>query len=107
LAQSPDSSFEVFLAPEYGVRAMIKLLTGYIKEGNNTISKIISKYAPRNENNTDSYIQRVSKTIGVRKNRKLKPTKDTLRLLVLSMSKFENGGNYVTNALFEQAYAMI
>lgn len=102
-----DRRFEMFIAPEYGVRAMIKDLKHDIEKGKNTIPAIIEEYAPRFENNTSAYIDHVSKSLKVSKTVKLLPTKNTLRLLVLSIAKVETGGNYVTNELFEKAYSLI
>ena len=105
--QNKDRRFEMFIAPVYGVRAMIMDLKHDISKGKNTVPALIEEYSPRFENNTDQYIEKVSRDLKVSKNAKLLPTKNTLRLLVLSMTGVETGGNYVTNELFEQAYTMI
>ena len=105
--QNKDRRFEMFISPVYGVRAMIKDLKHDIEKGKNTVPLLIEEYSPRFENNTDKYIETVCKDIKVSKTAKLLPTKNTLRLLVLSMTRVETGGNYVTNDLFEQAYAII
>lgn len=105
--QNKDRRFEMFIAPVYGVRAMIKDLKHDIEKGKATVPQIVEEYAPRFENNTDSYIATVCKDLKVSRQAKLLPTKNTLHLLVLSMSRVETGGNYVTSQLFEQAYAMI
>ena len=106
-SQNKDRRFEMFIAPEYGVRAMIKDLKHDIKKGKNTVPLLISEYAPKHENNTRAYITTVCKDLKVNKRTRLLATKNTLRLLVFSIAKVENGGNYVTNKLFEKAYAMI
>ncbi len=106
-SQNKDRRFEMFIAPEYGIRAMIKDLKNDIGKGKNTVPTLISEYAPRFENNTDAYIQTVCKDLKVSKTTKLLPSKNTLRLLVLAISKVENGGNYITDELFEKAYTMI
>ena len=105
--QNKDRRFEMFISPVYGVRAMIKDLKHDIEKGKNTVPLLIEEYSPRFENNTDQYIETVCRDIRVSKTAKLLPTKNTLRLLVLSMTRVETGGNYVTNDLFEQAYAII
>lgn len=105
--QNKDRRFEMFIAPEYGVRAMIKDLKNDIIKGKSTVPLLVSEYSPRFENNTDAYIQTVCKGLNVSKTAVLLPTKNTLRLLVLTMTKVETGGDYVTNALFEKAYSMI
>lgn len=52
-----NKGFCVFSHESYGFRAAYKLITTYISQGNNTISKIISKWAPPTENDTESYIK--------------------------------------------------
>lgn len=105
--QSKDGRFEMFIAPEYGVRAMIKDLKHDIEKGNNTVPKLIREYSPPFENNTEKYISTVCKDIKVSRTAVLLPTKRTLKALVFSMTRVETGGNYVTNALFEKAYSLI
>lgn len=60
-----DPSFCVFTNAVYGIRALAKILINYKKlYGLKTIRSIISRYAPPNENQTQAYIQSVSKQIG-------------------------------------------
>lgn len=105
--QNKDRRFEMFIAPEYGIRAMIKDLKHDIEKGNNTVPTLIEEYSPRFENNTDDYIKTVCNDLSVSKTAVLLPTINTLRLLVLSMCRVETGGNYISIELFEKAYAMI
>ena len=105
--QNKDRRFEMFIAPEYGVRAMIKDLKHDIEKGKNTVPALIEEYAPKFENNTAAYINTVCQDLKVNKTAKLLPTKNTLRLLVLSIARVENGGNYVSNELFNKAYSLI
>lgn len=61
-----DSEFEEFTDIKYGLRAGFVLLYNYIVINRlNTISKIISRWAPMNENNTSEYISTVSKHSGI------------------------------------------
>ena len=61
-----DSSFCIFVSPEYGIRALVKILLTYYKKYQlNTVKKIISRYAPPNENETESYIKSVANQLGV------------------------------------------
>jgi len=48
--------FEQFIAPEYGIRAIAKIILTYDKQGINTIRKAITRWAPPNENDTDAYV---------------------------------------------------
>ena len=60
-----DTKFETFTAVEYGIRAGIIDIVGDIcKDKKNTISKFISEFAPRTENNTTAYITFLSDQTG-------------------------------------------
>lgn len=56
-----DNAFEEFVSIEYGYRAAFCILRRYIKRYHkNTITSIISTWAPANENNTQRYIDFVA-----------------------------------------------
>lgn len=58
----PDPRFCTFVSPEYGIRAIHKILQSYqSKYGLDTVDGIISRWAPPSENDTVSYINDVSK----------------------------------------------
>lgn len=59
-----DGTFEQFDTMANGYRAALVLIRNYIKAGYDTVSEIISRWAPTNENNTDNYINRVCQTTG-------------------------------------------
>lgn len=93
VANNTDGVFEQFVAMEYGYRAALKLIQNYInKYGLSTVSEIISKWAPINENNTAGYIQRV---IGINQwtaSKVIDPnSKDDMCDLVYAMAIVENG----------------
>ena len=68
----PDSEFFTFKAPEWGIRALCRtLITYYDKYDLDTISKIINRWAPPVENDTDSYIASVSSQMGVHRDANL------------------------------------
>lgn len=91
VSQNTDKSFEQFTDLKFGTRALIKNLQTYFKQGNNTVSKIINKWAPTSENDTNAYIAMVCKFINVTPNQKLEPTEDTLIGLARAISRKENG----------------
>ena len=70
LVQS-DPAFEEFESMQMGIRAAFKILRNYMtgRDGHykpcDTISKIISRWAPESENATKSYINTVSKVTGI------------------------------------------
>ena len=56
-----DKSFCVFTSMRYGIRAAIYLLLKYYKKYNlHTLYDIISRWAPKNENNTWNYCKLVA-----------------------------------------------
>jgi len=73
--------FVVFKSQKYGLRAAIKLIQNYIKNGNNTIEKIVSRWAPPNENDTKNYVEFVSKKTGLPKNYQIKNFADIANVL--------------------------
>jgi len=61
-----DPEFEVFVSPEWGIRAIVKQIRTYHrrdKDGVLTIAEAIKIYAPPNENKTDKYIEHVAKRL--------------------------------------------
>lgn len=61
-----DNQFEQFTRMEYGVRAGFRLIKRYIERYHlNTISLIVSRWAPPSENKTSAYIASVEKLSGI------------------------------------------
>ena len=88
-----DSSFCVFEAPEYGIRALAKILLNYERKyGLNTVRKIINRYAPEVENDTASYVASVAGQLGVSADEVI-DIRDTAVMLVLvkAIIRHENG----------------
>lgn len=84
-----------FKSVEFCVRAMIILLRVYrLKYGLKTIRSIISRFAPDNENDTDSYIGYVSTRMCVGPDYELDTSMDYVRLMKY-MALMETG--YVLN----------
>lgn len=89
---SSDSSFKEFKAVEYGYRAVFKILyTYYSKYGLNTISLLINRWAPDNENDTSSYVKTVSSFSGIPPTKALSFGKGEMTAIVAAMSHVENG----------------
>lgn len=65
-ADQSDPRFVVFDSPEYGIRALAKVLLSYQrKHGLDTVSKIINRWAPPSENDTGAYAAHVAARVGV------------------------------------------
>ena len=63
---SKDAAFKQFQSMAYGYRAMFVVLHTYARKyGIDTIERMISRYAPANENHTQAYIDAVSAESGV------------------------------------------
>lgn len=88
-----DPAFEQFVSMEYGLRAAFVLLRRYINHyRRQTMRDIISAWAPANENNTNSYIDKVSQLSGINPDAKLEfEDEDTMCRLVAAMAVVENG----------------
>lgn len=85
-----DLGFVRFVTPEYGIRALAKVLQSYKnKYGLNTVQGIISRWAPPSENNTTAYISDVAGELGVTPNQPLDDTH--LPGLISAIIKHENG----------------
>tara|TARA_R100000315_G_scaffold37273_1_gene15659 strand:- start:16346 stop:16741 length:396 start_codon:yes stop_codon:yes gene_type:complete len=88
--QSKDEEFSQFSTPEYGIRAMFKILKTYDNKYNlNTIEGIINRWAPPIENDTESYIDFVSSKVG--KDRSEVLDQEDYILLVEAIIHMENG----------------
>ncbi|MDE9558119.1 structural protein, partial [Xenorhabdus bovienii] len=86
-----ESRFCRFESPEYGIRALMKLLCNYHKKGYQTVAKMIDRWAPTNENNTSAYINGVAKALGVDPHQVITVDKVTLIVLAKSIIRHENG----------------
>lgn len=82
-----------FDTPENGIRAMAKNLLAYQERHSlRTVDRIISRWAPGNENDTESYIIAVCSSTGYRRDERLDLREyGTLERLVLAIIKHENG----------------
>lgn len=90
---SSDKEFKQFKSMAYGYRAIFKILSNYYRNYKlDTIRKMIGRWAPENENDTDAYIKAVSDYAGI-------PADDPINIndreqmirIVAGMSKVENG----------------
>lgn len=101
-----DGEFEQFCSMRYGLRAAFVLIRRYIFHYRlNTIKQIISRWAPRSENDTLRYIQVVSKMTSIDPEEKLSfEDKPTMCKLVQAMAFVECGQNLVSMQDIEYGY---
>ena len=83
-----DGRFAEFDSPEMGLRAIFRDLRTKMKDYDGDVDKIISKFAPSNENVTSKYIDRIKLAIG---NNKL--TNNNLKAAVKEMVAIESDDN--------------
>ena len=60
-----DPSFVQFKSPEYGFRCMARILKTHYARGEQTITALITAWAPSTENDTAGYIEDVSQRSGI------------------------------------------
>lgn len=107
--EQTDSAFVQFTTPDYGIRALGKLLQNYYKAGYDTVRKIINRYAPSSENDTSSYVSHVSSLIGADPDQHIDLTDiTTLQALVSAIITHENGRDiYADNGVLDNGLAML
>ncbi|WJJ60262.1 peptidoglycan lytic exotransglycosylase [Salmonella phage ST21] len=90
-----DGAFVTFDSPESGVRALGKNLLSYGRQGYDSIEKIINRWAPPNENDTQAYIDSVVAATGIQATQSLDLSDpDTLSSLAQAISFHETGSRY-------------
>lgn len=90
-----ENNYVVFQDIEHGIRAMCKDLMSKINRGLNTLTKYIPVYAPPSDNNnTQGYINRVSKSTGIEPKAILDTNQDTVFKLVKAHIAVEVGDHY-------------
>jgi hypothetical protein len=105
-----NEGFIVFQDISWGIRAMAQDLLNKINKGENTITEIITIYAPPSENDTASYIAAVSADMNVDPNEVLPMDTGTFANLVRAIMNHELGDSYsamVTDADIQQGISMV
>lgn len=94
-AVGDDGAFVIFDSPESGVRALAKNLQSYGRQGYDSIEKIINRWAPPNENDTQSYINSVVAATGIPATQSIDLTNpDVLASLSEAIGYHETGSRY-------------
>lgn len=97
-----DRSFCQFSDVKYGYRAAFKLIKKYIEVYEcDTIRKIINRWAPPTENNTNNYVEHVCAWQCLDEDAKITTSNyNGLVRLVIGMTMVENGKDYDPNLHF-------
>lgn len=108
-----DSRFCQFQSMQYGWRAALVMIRNYIKGRTSakrpldTIEKIITRWAPPNENNTTRYIKQVSEEVGIDMRTRIKwEDRVMMCAIVKAMAKVECGKVFDIQPIYS-AYDMI
>ncbi|WP_338807126.1 structural protein [Pseudomonas chlororaphis] len=109
-ANQNDTAFVQFIGPQWGIRALARTLITYQdKHGLRTVRAIIGRWAPPNENNTESYIRQVDGRLGVSPEERIDVYDyRTMRALTEAIIRHENGagalpeGNWYGEALINE-----
>ncbi len=90
---SSDSEFKEFMSLAWGYRAMFLIIHNYNQlYGINTLDKIIGRWAPEEENDTNAYISVVAKRLNCSRGSHIDSLNPEIMIpMVWSMSKIENG----------------
>lgn len=108
-----DGRFVIFAEMKWGVRALMRTLITYYRKYNlNTVTKIIQRWAPPSENDTNQYIKNVSSWMGVDPNQELNLGRvETLKKLAYAITRQETGYKLddktlddATNILYSKYY---
>jgi len=101
-----DKDFVQFIGSEWGLRALFKTLRTYANtHGLDTVEKIISRYAPGNENDTESYIDQVAGSLDVKPDERIEVETRAFDL-VKAIIKHENGVQPFSDSAIRNAYKL-
>ncbi len=90
---STDPAFKQFESADWGYRAMFLIIHNYDQlYGINTLDRIISRWAPNVENDTNAYIKSVAKRLGISSSGYIDSlNREVMIGMVGAMSRIENG----------------
>lgn len=105
-----DPTFFIFSDMVYGCRALLRLLRTYYEViGCYSVRSIINRYAPPEENDTESYINHVAQKCNVHPDGHLELTKENHLILAKAIARHENGSDadLISDETWEKAYNII
>lgn len=104
--QSSDPVFVVFDTPQYGIRALARVLRSYYDQGLTTVRAMITRWAPPSENDTDAYVAAVANYSGLSADVPIDSIDLALPLLVPAIIMHENGTQPYTADLIAQGITL-
>jgi hypothetical protein len=106
--QKREKRFCVFRSPEWGIRALVKIIQTYERKHSlDTVRGIIERWAPPVENDTSSYITQVAKALDVEQDEPLNlANTHTMLVLAKAIIAHENGSQPYGDATIRAAIAL-
>lgn len=89
--EGSDPIFESFKDCYYGYRAAFICLYKHYRNGSNTVSLLINKWAPSSENQTCNYVEFVSSRVSLAPDQPFCWSYSKVYLIMCYMCEFENG----------------
>lgn len=106
-ANPVDQEFEEFVTIEYGLRAAFLILRRYIRRyGKNTVTSIVSTWAPSTENNTLKYIDTVCHRTGLTPTQTIAYEDKTTMCKLVGAMAFVECGQPIDEKKIEKAFDM-
>lgn len=105
LADPPtDGTFAIFVSPEYGIRAMARILTNYVEVDGvpATVDALVRRWTATDQ---DAYVDNVSRWVGVNPDQPL-DLASALPAVVAGMIRQENGLQPYADATIAQGVAL-
>ena len=100
-----DSEFEQFVSTVYGLRAAFVILRRYIRRyGRNTVRKIISAWAPSSENDTNRYIDNVSRAMAIDPDEVIDYADEPTMVALVAAMAMQECGQPIDPDLIHKAY---
>lgn len=104
--EQPDPKYVQFVAPEWGIRATVRIFRTYRRRGLTTIRQIIGAWAPPEDDNpTDQYVANVAHAAGIGPDVAVVFPQDLEGMLV-GMVQQEQGQQPYPAAVFERGITM-
>lgn len=105
--EQPDSAFITFVKPEWGFRAMVRILHSYNRRGVNTLAEIINTWAPPVENNTAAYVNHVAERLGMAPSGVIDlEDRETVIDLLEAITLHENGQQPYSRDIIRRGYEL-
>lgn len=108
-----DPSFIQFESMQYGIRAAFKLMRNHIsgfggtRPPRNTISKLISVWAPPSENATTKYIDFVCQAVGLQASDIIDQKDAAIMCKIARAMAFVECGQWIDEDIFKSAWFLI